>query len=49
MRRKESAKVRLFKIYYTLTKERNTDTFTAFFLMLAMFIQIYDLIISEVM
>ena len=49
LKKKDTIKVRLFKVYYQLLKERNTDKFLASFLILVMFIQIYDLIISPIM
>ena len=49
VKKKESLKVRLFKIYYSITKDRNTDKGFAFFLILVLFIQIYDLMLSKVM
>lgn len=39
----------MFKIFYLVTKERNTDKLVANFLILIMFIQIFDLMISPIM
>ena len=49
MKKKETLKERIYKIFYVITKERNTDKQTAYFLILTMFIQMFDLLISPIM